>query len=68
MAATVGLTVLLLFRPAMLGSAHFTLPKVQIVIGALALLLAALLAIGVAPTPKLPRHRRDALRKGRRCG
>lgn len=58
MAATVGLVVLFLFRPALLGSAHFTLPKVQIVIGALALLLAALLAIGIAPAPRLPTQAR----------
>jgi hypothetical protein len=54
MAATVGLGVLFLFRPALLGSAHFTLPNVQIVIGALALLMAALLAMGIMPAPKVP--------------
>jgi hypothetical protein len=61
MGATVGLVVLFLFRPAVLGSAHFTLPKVQIVIGALALLIAALLAIGVIPTPKLPAQARGVV-------
>jgi Sap, sulfolipid-1-addressing protein len=54
MAATVGLVVLFLFRPALLGSAHFTLPNVQIVIGALALVVAALVAMGVASAPKVP--------------
>jgi hypothetical protein len=34
------------------------LPKVQIVIGALALLVAALLATGVVPAPKLPARAR----------
>jgi Sap, sulfolipid-1-addressing protein len=54
MAATVGLIVLFLFRPALLGSAHFTLPNVQIVIGILALVMAALVAMGVTPLPKVP--------------
>lgn len=58
MAAAVGLVVLFLFRPALLGSAHFTLPNVQIVIGVLALVLAVLLAIGVIPAPKLPTQAR----------
>ena len=58
MAATVGLVVLFAFRPGLLGSAHFSLPKVQIVIGALAVLLAALLAAGVAPAPRLPAQAR----------
>lgn len=58
MAATVGLVVLFLFRPALLGSAHVTLPNVQIVIGVLALLMAALLAMGVTPAPKLPTQAR----------
>ena len=58
MAATVGLVVLFVFRPGLLGSAHFTLPKVQIVIGVLALLMAALLATGVVPAPKLPARAR----------
>ncbi len=51
MGATVGLVVIFAFRPGLLGSAHFTLPKVQIVIGALAVLVAALLASGVMPMP-----------------
>jgi hypothetical protein len=58
MGATVGLVVIFAFRPGLLGSAHFTLPKVQIVIGALAVLVAALLATGVVPAPKLPARAR----------
>lgn len=58
MAATVGLVVLFLFRPARLRSAHFTLPNVQIVIGVLALLMAALLAMGVTPAARLPTQAR----------
>jgi Sap, sulfolipid-1-addressing protein len=54
MGLTVGLVVIFAFRPGLLGSAHFTLPKVQIVIGALALLMAALLAAGILPAPKVP--------------
>jgi hypothetical protein len=53
MAATVGLVVLFLFRPALLRSAHFTLPNVQIVIGVLALVMAALLTLGITPAPIL---------------
>jgi hypothetical protein len=49
MGTTVGLVVLFVLRPALLGSHHFTLPKVQIVIGALALVVAAVLATGVGP-------------------
>ena len=67
MAATVGLVVLFLFRPAQLGSAHFTLPNVQIAIGVLALVMAALLVLGVAPAPSSrPRH--AASLAARRCG
>jgi hypothetical protein len=47
MGTTVGLVVLFVLRPRLLGSAHFTLPKVQIVIGALALLGAAVLATNI---------------------
>src|SRR5882757_4225469 len=47
MGTAVGLVVLFVLRPALLGSAHFTLPKVQIVIGVLALLVAAVLATGL---------------------
>ena len=58
MAATVGLVVLFAFRPGLLGSAHFSLPKVQIAIGILVVLMAALLAAGVMPAPKLPAQAR----------
>ena len=58
MGATVGLVVIFAFRPGLLGSAHFTLPKVQIVIGTLAVLLAALLASGVMPMPRVPAQAR----------
>ena len=54
MGLTVGLVVIFAFRPGLLGSAHFTLPNVQIVIGALALLMAALLAAGILPAPRVP--------------
>ena len=47
MGTTVGLVVVFVLRPRLLGSAHFTVPKVQIVIGVLALLVAALLATNV---------------------
>jgi hypothetical protein len=46
MGITVGVTVLFILRPA-LGSAHFTLPRVQIVVGAVVLLNAVLVAMGV---------------------
>jgi hypothetical protein len=58
MGATVGLVVIFAFRPGLLGSAHFTLPKVQIVIGALAVLMAAVVAAGFMPAPKLPARAR----------
>lgn len=45
MGTTVGLVVLFVLRPRLLGSEHFTLPKVQIGIGVLALLGAAFVAI-----------------------
>src|SRR3984893_12201274 len=54
MGAIVGLVVIFAFRPGLLGSAHFTLPKVQIVIGVLAVLVAVLLASGVMPMPTVP--------------
>lgn len=44
MGLTVGLTVLFVFRRIVVGTPYFTLPKVQILIGALALLAATLLA------------------------
>ena len=46
MGITVGIVVLFVLRPA-LGSAHFTLPRVQIVVGALLLINAAVVATGV---------------------
>ena len=46
MGMTVGLVVLFVFRRRPLESAYFTLPKVQMLIGALALLVAAALAVG----------------------
>jgi hypothetical protein len=46
MGTAVGLVVLFVLRPAM-GSAHFTLPRVQIVVGAVVLANAALVATGV---------------------
>jgi hypothetical protein len=45
MGMTVGLVVLFVFRRRLLGSAYFTLPKVQILIGMLALLVAAALVV-----------------------
>jgi len=47
MGTTVGLVVLFLFRPRILGSAHFSLPKVQIAIGVLTLLVAAVVGTKV---------------------
>jgi hypothetical protein len=58
MGAAVGLVVIFAFRPGLLWSAHFTLPKVQITIGVLAVLMAALLASGVVPMPKIPARAR----------
>lgn len=46
MGITVGVIVLFVLRPA-LGSAHFTLPRVQIVVGAVVLVNAALVATGL---------------------
>jgi hypothetical protein len=46
MGIAVGLIVLFVFRPA-LGSAHFTLPMVQIVVGVVLLINAAVVATGV---------------------
>ena len=46
MGTTVGVIVLFVLRPA-LGSAHFTLPRVQLVVGAVVLVNAALVATGV---------------------
>lgn len=46
MGITVGLIVLFILRPAM-GSAHFTLPRVQIVVGVVLLINAVVVATGV---------------------
>ena len=46
MGITVGVIVLFVLRPA-LGSAHFTLPRMQIVVGAVLLVNAAVVAAGV---------------------
>jgi Sap, sulfolipid-1-addressing protein len=46
MGTTVGVLVLFILRPAV-GSAHFTLPRVQIVVGAVLLINAAVVATGV---------------------
>jgi type IV secretory pathway VirB2 component (pilin) len=46
MGIAVGVIVLFILRPA-LGSAHFTLPRVQIVVGVLLLINAAVVATGV---------------------
>ncbi len=44
MGMTVGLFVIFVFRRRLVGSAHFTLPNVQILVGGLAVLVAAILA------------------------
>ncbi|MDT5048900.1 MAG: hypothetical protein QOG75_4794 [Mycobacterium sp.] len=62
MGATVGLVVIFAFRPGLLGSAHFTLPKVQIAIGALAVLIAAVVAAGFMSAPSLPARARGLAR------
>jgi hypothetical protein len=45
MGLTVGLVILFLFRPVLLGTRHFTLPNVQILIGVVALLVAVFVAV-----------------------
>jgi hypothetical protein len=47
MGTSVGVAVLFVLRPVLSSATHFTLPNVQIVIGALALLVAAVLAATV---------------------
>jgi hypothetical protein len=49
MGTTVGLVVLFVLHRRLLESNHFTLPKVQLVIGALALVVAAYLALRPGP-------------------
>jgi hypothetical protein len=51
---TVGMVVLFVFRRTLLGSTYFTLPKVQILTGALALLIAAVLAARVFAPRLMP--------------
>ncbi|HEU0191512.1 MAG TPA: GAP family protein [Mycobacterium sp.] len=67
MGMTVGLGVLFVFRRRLPGSAHFTLPTVQILIGALALLAAAVLAVHDVTRWFGPRQERLAAR-ARRLG
>lgn len=47
MGMTVGLVVLFVFRRGLLGCTHITLPKVQILIGFLALVVAVVVAVDV---------------------
>lgn len=58
MGTTVGMVVLFILRPA-LGSAHFTLPRVQLVVGALALAAAAVLVTGRPAAMFRPRVDRE---------
>ena len=46
---TVGLVVLVVLRPELSGSTHFTLPKVQIAIGVLLVLAAVVMATKASP-------------------
>jgi len=50
MGITAGLVVLFVLRPALPGASHVTLPRVQIAIGVLSLLVAAVLALRRNPT------------------
>lgn len=52
MGTTVGLVVLFVFRELLMNSNHFTLPKVQLLIGALALAVAAYLALRPGATDR----------------
>ncbi|MCV7067230.1 GAP family protein [Mycolicibacterium farcinogenes] len=58
MGTTVGMVVLFILRPA-LGSAHFTLPRVQVAVGALALMVAAVVATGKLSGLRGPRPDRE---------
>lgn len=60
MGIAVGVVVLFLLRPA-LNSAHFTLPKVQIAVGALLLINAAVVASGVGGLGPFAAHTRRLL-------
>jgi len=51
MGTSVGVAVLFVLRPVLSSSTHFTLPNVQIVIGAMALLAAAVLAATIQSRP-----------------
>lgn len=62
MGITVGLTVLFVFQRRPLGSASLTLPKVQILIGLLALLAATVVAWGRLGGPRPPTRARRLLR------
>ncbi len=63
MGTAVGLIVLFVLRPA-LGSAHFTLPRVQIVIGALALVAAVVVATGIVGGKRGDESAADAPKSG----
>ncbi len=65
MGTTVGLVVLFVFRRSLLGSTYFTVPKVQILIGLLALSIAVLVAI--APAGGWVRARRGWRRRAGDC-
>jgi hypothetical protein len=67
MAATVGLVVLFAFQPGLLRSAHFTLPKVQIMIGALRCWWLPCSPQGLCLRPNCQREH-EALRSARPCG
>ncbi|WKG03882.1 GAP family protein [Mycolicibacterium sp. HK-90] len=58
MGTTVGIVVLFLLRPA-LGSAHFTLPRMQVAVGLLALVVAAVIATGKVSGLRRPRADRE---------
>lgn len=59
MGITVGLVVIFVFRRRLVASAHLTLPTVQVLIGGLAVVVAALLALRVA-ADRLRRGHADA--------
>lgn len=60
MGTTVGVAVLFVFRRVLLGSTYFTLPRVQILIGTLALLAAAVLAAKIWADRRRHRETDDA--------
>jgi Sap, sulfolipid-1-addressing protein len=67
MGTAVGVIVLFVLRPA-LGSSHFTLPRVQIVIGALALVAAVAVATGLMGTKRAKDSPDGEVRQNRRFG